>query len=62
MALRQRRLLSLDALGDGASRAGLWGDGAAAPEEAHAAREVHDAIVAAVQDLSGVNREVVIGF
>jgi uncharacterized protein len=62
MALRRRRLLSLDALDDGAPLAVLWAAGAPTPEEIHAAREVHDAIVAALSELSVVNREVVIGF
>ncbi|MFL5804748.1 MAG: bifunctional nuclease domain-containing protein, partial [Roseiflexaceae bacterium] len=60
--LRRRRLLSLEALGDGAPLAVLWSAGAPTPEEVHAAREVHDAIVAALGELSTVNREVVIGF
>jgi RNA polymerase sigma factor (sigma-70 family) len=62
MALRRRRLLSLDALTDGAPLAVLWTAGAPTPEEVHAAREVHDAIVAALGELSSVNREVAIGF
>ena len=61
MALRRRRLLSLDALTDGAPLAVLWA-AVPAPEEIHAAREVHDAIVAALGELSSVNREVAIGF
>jgi uncharacterized protein len=62
MELRKRRLLSLEALGDGAAMTVLWSAGAPTPEEVHAAREVHDAIVAALSELSSVNREVVIGF
>ncbi len=62
MELRKRRLLSLEALGDGAALTVLWSAGAPTPEEVHAAREVHDAIVAALGELSSVNREVVIGF
>src|SRR5262245_45236189 len=61
MALRRRRLLSLDALTDGAPLAVLWA-AVPTPEEIHAAREVDDAIVAALGDLSAVNREVAIGF
>jgi uncharacterized protein len=61
MALRRRRLLSLDALTDGAPLAALW-SAVPTPEEVHAAREVHDAIVAALGELSSVNREVAIGF
>src|SRR5262245_46203941 len=71
MALRQRRrTLSLDALNDplmGAGRDGvqhavLWAAESPSPEDVHAAREVHDAIVAALGELSLVNREAVIGF
>ena len=62
MELRRRRLLSLEALGDGAPLTVLWSAGAPTPEEVQAAREVHDAIVAALGELSTVNREVVIGF
>jgi RNA polymerase sigma factor (sigma-70 family) len=63
MALRQRRrTLSLDALRDGTTVAVLWAAEAPAPEEVRAAREVHDAIVAALNELSLVNREAVIGF
>src|SRR5262245_1796323 len=61
MALRRRWLLSLEALTDGAPLAVLWA-ATPTPEEVHAAREVHDAIVAALGELSSVNREVAIGF
>jgi RNA polymerase sigma factor (sigma-70 family) len=62
MLLRRRRVLSLEALPDSAPLAVLWSAGAHTPEEVHAARETHDAIVAALNELSIVNREVVIGF
>ena len=62
MALRRRRTLSLDALDDGAPLAVLWAPRVPTPEDVHDAREVHDAIVAALNELSVVNREVVIGF
>lgn len=68
MALRRRRPVSLDALtaGDsGSLRADALLAAAAAvpsPEDVRAAREVHDAIVAAIRELSGVNREVVVGY
>ena len=62
MELRRRRILSLDALPDGAAMIVLWAAGPHTPEEVHAAREVHDTIVAALSELSEVNREVVIGF
>lgn len=62
MALRRRRILSLDALSDGAPLALLSAADAPTPEEVHAAREIHDAIVAALNELSAVNREAMIGF
>jgi uncharacterized protein len=62
MELRRRRVLSLDALPDGAAMIVLWAAGPHTPEEIHAAREVHDTVVAALNELSDVNREVVIGF
>ncbi|HEX9373558.1 MAG TPA: bifunctional nuclease domain-containing protein, partial [Roseiflexaceae bacterium] len=69
MELRRRRTLSLEALQDPSSSSGrgaamvvLWAAGPPTPEEVHAAREVHDTIVAALSELSVVNREVVIGF
>jgi uncharacterized protein len=68
MALR-RRTLSLDAADErttGAIRdtpmVVLWAARLPSPEEAHAAREVHDAIIAALNELSAVNREAVIGY
>jgi len=61
MALR-RRTLSLDAAGEGTPMAVLWAVRLPSPEEAHAAREVHDAIIAALNELSAVNREAVIGY
>lgn len=62
MALRRRRALSLDALPDGTRVTVLWAVGAPSPEESFAAREIHDAIIAALGDLSTINREVVIRF
>jgi RNA polymerase sigma factor (sigma-70 family) len=62
MELRRRRILSIDAVPDGAAMIVLWAAGPHTPEEIHAAREVHDTIVAALSELSEVNREVVIGF
>jgi RNA polymerase sigma factor (sigma-70 family) len=61
MALR-RRTLSLDAADEGTPMAVLWAVRLPSPEEAHAAREVHDAIIAALNELSAVNREAVIGY
>jgi uncharacterized protein len=62
MELRRRRMLSLDAVPDGAAMIVLWAAGPHTPEEIHAARELHDTIVAALGELSDVNRDVVIGF
>src|SRR5215213_6523796 len=62
MELRRRRTLSLDAVPDGAAMIVLWAAGPHTPEEVHAARELHDTIVAALSELSDLNREVVIGF
>ncbi|HEX5689112.1 MAG TPA: bifunctional nuclease domain-containing protein, partial [Roseiflexaceae bacterium] len=62
MELRRRRLLSLDALPGGSQFTVLWSAGTLSPEEVHAARETHDAIVVALSELSAVNREVTIGF
>src|SRR3954469_246053 len=62
MELRRRRTLSLDAMPDGAAMIVLWAAGPHTPDEVHAARELHDTIVAALGELSDVNREVVIGF
>ena len=62
MELRRRRLFSLDALPDGTPMVLLWTSAPHTPEEIHAAREVHDTIVAALGELSAVNREVAIGF
>ncbi|HJZ47997.1 MAG TPA: bifunctional nuclease domain-containing protein [Roseiflexaceae bacterium] len=62
MELRRRRILSLEAVPDGTAMIVLWAAGPHTPEEIHAAREIHDTIVAALSELSEVNREVVIGF
>ena len=62
MELRRRRTLSLDAVPDEAAMIVLWAAGPHTPEEVHAARELHDTIVAALSELSDLNREVVIGF
>jgi RNA polymerase sigma factor (sigma-70 family) len=62
MELRRRRLLSLDVLDDGTRLTVLWSAGAPTPEEVHAARDVHDAIIVALSELSAANREVACGF
>ncbi|HEU4324428.1 MAG TPA: bifunctional nuclease domain-containing protein [Roseiflexaceae bacterium] len=60
MALRRRTTLPLEALDR--PQAQRWLGAAPTPEEAHAAREIHAAVVAALAELSSLNREVVIGF
>jgi RNA polymerase sigma factor (sigma-70 family) len=62
MELRRRHAISLDTLTDSARMVVLWAAGPHTPEEILAAREVHDTIVAALSELSFVNREVVIRF
>jgi RNA polymerase sigma-70 factor (ECF subfamily) len=61
MALRRRRFVSLDALIDGATPI-LWPLPIPTPEEVHAARETHDAIVAALGELPAHEREAAVGF
>jgi RNA polymerase sigma factor (sigma-70 family) len=62
MALRRRRPLVLSAVEDGAELAVLWSAGPPSPEEVQVMREVHDTIIAALNELSHVNREAVVGF
>ena len=62
MALRRRRASSLDALGESVPRRLLWAARTPAPDEAVAARDVHDVIVRALNELSAVNREAVLRF
>lgn len=62
MELRRRRMLSLDSLPDSAPMVVLWTAAPHTPEDVQAARELHDTIVAALSELSALNREVVIGF
>lgn len=61
-AMRRRRALSLELIGDGVPFQPAWSHGLPAPEQVAAIREVHDTIVAALAELSLVNREAVIGF
>lgn len=61
-AMRRRRALSLDMLGDEVPLQLAWSHGLPAPEQVAAIREAHDTIVAALAELSAVNREAVIGF
>jgi RNA polymerase sigma-70 factor (ECF subfamily) len=62
MALRRRRILSLDAIESDVAMVLVGATGIPTPEDAYAAREVHDAIITAMYSLSVVNREVVIGY
>jgi RNA polymerase sigma factor (sigma-70 family) len=62
MALRRRRVVSLDMLLDGVAPVVIWPQPQPSPEDIHAARELHDAIVAALGELSPAQREVAIGF
>jgi RNA polymerase sigma factor (sigma-70 family) len=62
MALRRRRLLALDGLPPDAANGLGWGESGPTPEEAWAAREVHEAILAALRELPPATREAVIGF
>ncbi len=61
MALRRHRTLSLQELDENAMRLVHW-PVLPTPEEVAAARETHDTIIAALGQLSVVNREVVIRF
>lgn len=61
-ALRRRRSLSLEAL-RGEARADLsLVDASPTPEEVRLARELHDEVLAALEELSEVNREAVVGY
>lgn len=60
MSLRRRRPLSLDALTDNTWQ--VMPSAMPTPEDVHEARVVHDAIIAALNELSLVNREVVVRF
>ncbi|HEU5086104.1 MAG TPA: bifunctional nuclease domain-containing protein [Roseiflexaceae bacterium] len=61
MSLRRRRPFSLDALSSGHPVI-RWPAPMPPPEEIHAARELHDAIVNALYELSPANRDVAIGY
>ncbi|HWQ11907.1 MAG TPA: bifunctional nuclease domain-containing protein [Roseiflexaceae bacterium] len=60
MALRRCRPLSLEQLEEGALV--LWPPPAPSPEAVHEAREVHDAVVAALGELPPHERDAAIGF
>jgi hypothetical protein len=61
MALRRRRHLSLDVLGDGTALV-LWPPPAPTPQDVQEARETHDAIVAALGELPPHERDAAVGF
>jgi RNA polymerase sigma-70 factor (ECF subfamily) len=60
--LRRRARLPLTTVGADPSTRLLWSNAAPTVDEIHAAREIHDAILDALGDLSVVNRQAVIGF
>ncbi len=62
MALRRRRPISLHTLPEETPVTLLWTDPIPTPADAYAAREIHDSIVAALNELAVVQRDVVIGF
>ena len=62
MALRQRRLMSLEALLRSENATLLWPAPVPTPEEISAARELHDAIIAALSELTPGNRDVAVGY
>lgn len=61
-ALRRRHILSLEALEPSVTYSGLLSDVAATPEDAYVVKEIHDAIVLALRELSAVNRAAVVGY
>lgn len=61
-ALRRRRLLSLESLEGGVGSGPSLVDVAPTPEEVRFARELHDAVLAALNELSSVNRGAVVGY
>jgi RNA polymerase sigma-70 factor (ECF subfamily) len=61
-ALRRRRMLSLESLGERRRPDASWADAAPTPEEVRLARELHDEVLKALGGLSAVNREAVIGY
>ena len=62
MALRRRRRLALDGLVCDAGVGPQWIEPSPPPEDAWASREVHQAILAALQDLPPATRQAVVGF
>lgn len=61
-ALRRRRSLSLEAWRGGARTERSLVDASPTPEEVRLARELHDEVLAALDGLSEVNREAVVGY
>ena len=61
-ALRRRRSLSLEAFQEGTRNVPSLVDASPTPEEVRLARELHDEVLAALEGLSEVNREAVVGY
>lgn len=62
LSLRRRHARSLEALDEPAGVVTLWSAAAPDPAEVAAMRELHDAVIAALGELSPLSREAVIGF
>jgi RNA polymerase sigma-70 factor (ECF subfamily) len=62
MALRRRRELPLQTLSDEERTHTFWRDSPPTPEEYQMEREIQESILLALQNLSRVNRQAVIGF
>ena len=62
MALRRRHRLALGGLPPHVAEGLRGGESGPTPEDAWASREVHEAILAALQELPPATREAVIGF
>ena len=61
-ALRRRHPLSLEAFREGTQDITPLVDASPTPEEVRLARELHDEVLAALEGLSAVNREAVVGY
>ncbi|NOK60536.1 MAG: hypothetical protein GFH27_549297n135 [Chloroflexi bacterium AL-W] len=62
MALRRRRIRFIEVLNDEIIHVASLAHLEQTPEDIQIAREIHDTIIAAIHELSAVNRDVVIGF